>query len=129
AERVAAVVQAQWGDDLIRSWNDHGWWELPITVGDKIASLIGASAGTVTIGDGTTVALYKTLGAAARLDGTRTVIVSEPGNFPTDSYVIDAAAEQFGLTVRWWDRSANPDIRDVLDTDVAIVALCDVDYR
>lgn len=128
-ERVAEVVRAEWGGDLIRSWNDHGWWDLPLAVGDRLAPLIGAGAGTVSVGDCTTVQLYKALGAAARLDDTRTVVVSEPINFPTDSYVIDAAAEQFGLTVRWWDRTADPDIREVLDTDVAVVALCHVDYR
>jgi kynureninase len=129
ADRVASFVRTEWGTDLIRSWNDHGWWDLPLTVGDKLTPVIGAGPGTVVAGDGVTVQLYKALGASARLDRARTVIVSEPGNFPTDSYVIDAVAEQFGLTVRWWDRATVPDIREVLDTDVAVVALCHVDYR
>ena len=37
AERVAAVVREQWGEGLIRSWNDAGWYDLPMRVGDRIA--------------------------------------------------------------------------------------------
>lgn len=129
AERVAAMIHDEWRTDLVRSWNAHGWWDLPAAVGDKLAPIIGAAAGTVSVGDGVTVQLYKALGAAVRMDDTRRVIVSEPGNFPTDSYIIDAVADQFGLTVRWWDRETEPDIRNVVDTDVAVVALCHVDYR
>ena len=43
--RLAAVAEAEWGDDLIRSWNQHGWIGLPLRVGDKIGRLIGAAPG------------------------------------------------------------------------------------
>jgi len=43
--RVAEVVQQQWGQGLIRSWNSAGWFDWPRTVGDKIGRLIGAHPG------------------------------------------------------------------------------------
>ena len=47
AERAAEVVQREWAEGLIRSWNDAGWWEMPTRLGDKLARLIGAEAGEV----------------------------------------------------------------------------------
>ena len=40
--RIADVVSKQWGNHLIRSWNDHHWIDLPTNVGDKIAPIVGA---------------------------------------------------------------------------------------
>jgi kynureninase len=45
AARVAEAVEAEWGRDLITSWNKHGWMELPSRIGDKIGRLIGAKPG------------------------------------------------------------------------------------
>lgn len=128
-ERVADVVARQWGHDLIRSWNTHGWWDLPAAVGGKLELLIGAEAGTVTVGDSTSVQLFKLLVAGLRLRAGRGLIVTEPGSFPTDSYIIDSVARLTGSTVRWWSADDQPDIRAVLDDDVAVVSLCHVDYR
>ena len=46
AARVAEVVQREWGEGLIRSWNDAGWMATPARVGDKIGRLVGAPAGS-----------------------------------------------------------------------------------
>ena len=46
AERsVARAVGAQWGVDLIRSWNVHGWIDYPATLGERVGRLIGAAPG------------------------------------------------------------------------------------
>ena len=42
AARVAHVVQQEWGQQLIESWNTAGWMDLPQRVGGQIAQLIGA---------------------------------------------------------------------------------------
>lgn len=128
-DRVNEVITQQWGNDLITSWNRHGWWDLPDTVGAKIAPLIGAQPDNVVVSDATSVQLFKLLAAAARLRPDRSVIVTEPGSFPTNSYIAASVAEVMGLTVRWWDAADEPDISAVLDEDVAVVSLCHVDYR
>ncbi len=38
--RVAAMMSDEWGDRLIRGWNDAGWMEQPVRVGNMIAGLI-----------------------------------------------------------------------------------------
>ncbi len=70
AERVAATVTQQWGETLIKSWNEHGWFALPRSVGDRIAKLIGAAPGTVIAGDTISINLFKLLGAALKLRRT-----------------------------------------------------------
>jgi kynureninase len=125
-ERVAAVVQQEWGKDLIASWNTHDWIGLPSRVGAKVARLVGAPADCVTAGDSTSVQLFKLLVAATRLRPERRVVVTEPGNFPTDSYTIASAARLTGLDLRSCDPA---DVAASLADDVAVVALTHVDYR
>ena len=85
--RVAEVVEQQWGRDLIRSWNLHGWVDLPRRVGARIARLIGAEPDEVVIADSTSVNLFKLLAAALELNPGRRAIVSESSQFPTDLYM------------------------------------------
>ncbi|MFO7291557.1 MAG: kynureninase [Actinomycetes bacterium] len=127
---VPAVVQRtvvdEWGHDLIRSWNDHGWWDLAERVAERIAPLIGAPPGSVAVGDTTTVAVYKAVAAARRLRPDRRYILTDTGNFPTDLYVLHAVADQAGAEVM----SVPPDqVLDRISPDVAVVSLTHVDYR
>ena len=86
-ERVADVVEREWGRGLIRSWNDAGWIDLPRRVGDKIARLVGASPGEVIVADSTSVNLFKALSVALWANRNRRVVVSERANFPTDLHI------------------------------------------
>ena len=45
--RAQDVVAREWGQDLIKSWNTAGWFDLPKRLGDRLAPLIGAAAGEV----------------------------------------------------------------------------------
>ena len=63
-ERARGVIGEEWGDGLIRSWNDADWMDLPFKAGDKIARLIGAGEGEVVACDSTSVNLFKLLAAA-----------------------------------------------------------------
>ncbi len=128
ADRVAATLTEQWGKSLIRGWNDHAWMDLPATVGDKIARLVGAPAGSVIAGDSTSINVFKTLTAALRLRPGRTTILSDTGNFPTDLYVAQELSALLGggyeiVTV------APEDVANRIDSDVAVVMLTEVDYR
>jgi kynureninase len=126
--RLAEVALAQWGKDLIKSWNAHGWIDLPRRVGDKIARLIGAGPGEVVAADSTSVNLFKALAAALRLNPGRSVIVSERENFPTDLYIAQGLAGLLGNrhTLRLVDAE---EITAAIDDATAVVMLTHVNYR
>lgn len=120
------AVDRQWGRELIASWNDAGWWTAPERVGDRIARLVGAAPGEVVVADSTSVNLFKVVVAAVRLRPGRDVLVVEPGNFPSDLYVVDAVADLLGMTVR---RVAPADLAAAIGPEVAAVVYSHVDYR
>jgi kynureninase len=103
AARLAHVVEVEWGQRLIASWN-AGWLDLPLAAGDQIgAAALGAAPGQVAVGDSTTVNLYKLASAALDARPGRTEIVTDVHNFPTDRYVLEQLAGARGLTIRWAD--------------------------
>ena len=63
-ERVANVIDQQWGERLIRSWNESDWYHLPLSVGDRITPLLGVGKGEVVVGESTSVSLFRVLAAA-----------------------------------------------------------------
>jgi kynureninase len=93
AARQREVVEREWGDSLIRSWNEHGWIDAPQRIGAKIARLIGAKPNEVIVADSVTVNLFKLITAAAALSADRHVLLSEAGNFHTDLHVASGAVE------------------------------------
>lgn len=124
--RLTEVVQSEWGEGLIRSWNDADWIGLPQRVGAKIAPLIGARPHEVIAADSTSVNLFKLIAAALQMRPGRKTILSEPGNFPTDLYMI-AGLEQQGLAVR--HLAPREALADALGEDVALLLLTQVHYK
>ncbi|MFZ5550516.1 MAG: kynureninase [Pseudomonadota bacterium] len=128
--RAAQVVQQEWGEGLIRSWNTAGWITLPQRVGDKIGRLVGARPGELVVADSTSVNLFKALSAAlaiAKEDAPdRKVILSERSNFPTDLYIAQSLAKQHGFEL---ELAASDQIAARLDERVAVLMLTQVNYR
>ena len=132
--RVAAAVQQEWGDGLIRSWNDAGWITLPQRVGDRIGALIGARPGETVAADSTSVNLFKVLSAAARIvqadASARRVIVSERQNFPTDLYIAEGLCRDLGWSLELLEPAAIvARLSEGRGADVAILMLTQVNYR
>lgn len=130
--RVAAVVEQEWGQQLIESWNTAGWIDLPQRIGDKIARLVGADAGELVVADSTSVNLFKVLSAALAMIAAnapeRRVILSERGNFPTDLYIAEALARERGCELVLTD--APDEIVTQLATGrIAVMMLTQVDYK
>ncbi len=126
--RIAEVVQREWGEGLIQSWNDAGWINLAGRVAAGIARLVGAAEGSVVVADSTSINLFKLLGGALALRPERRVIVSERDNFPTDLYVAQGLAAFGGG--RHTLRLAEPGcIAAAVGDDTAVVMLTHVNYR
>jgi len=128
--RVAQVVEREWGEGLIGSWNGAGWMDLPARVGGKIGTLIGARPGETVCADSTSVNLFKLLAVALRMQGGtgRRVIVSERDNFPTDLYMAQGLGRLVGgVQLRLVD--APEQLTAALDEEVAVLMLTHVNYR
>jgi kynureninase len=126
---LASVVRQQWGHDLIASWNLHDWWGAQERVGESVARLVGAAPGQVLVSDSTSVNLFKCYVAAARMRPGRRLVVSDPGVFPTDQYVLEGAARLMGLEIVHVRPPQVPALLAERGHDVALVCLSHVDYR
>jgi kynureninase len=126
--RIADVIEREWGQDLIRSWNKNDWINAPRRVGAKIASLIGANGDEVIVGDTTSINVFKCLSASLQLNLERRVLLSETGNFPTDAYMMEglAAIAPDRIKARLVDTA---DIVNSLDESVAVLLLTHTNYR
>ena len=127
-KRLLETMQQEWGEGMIASWSNAGWFDSPIRVGNKIARFIGAADGEVIVGDTTSVNIYKALCAALHLNKGRKIMLAEKRNFPTDLYMmqgISAFADGELVT-----KSVEPEaIIDNLTEEVAVLLLPHVHYK
>jgi kynureninase len=86
-----------WRERGIRSWGE-GWWEMPMTVGDQLARILGAPPGTVVMHQNVTVAEEVVL-SCFRQPGSRNRVVYEEANFPSVRYLYQAQPELDALAV------------------------------
>ncbi|WP_447644145.1 kynureninase [Nocardioides zeae] len=134
AERLRTFVDTEWGERLIRSW-DERWMTRPTELGDLIGrAALGAAPGQTVVADSTTVLLYKLARAGVAARPGRTEIVADSENFPTDRFVLEGIAGELGLTLRW----IRPDpasgvtlaeVEAVVGERTALVALSHVAYK
>lgn len=127
--RLQRVMDYEWGQRLIRSWNE-GWIEAAARVGGKIAGLIGARPDEVIIADATSVNLFKVALAAVLAQPDRNKIVTDNLNFPSDLYILQGVCKLAGGNYRL-QVVESPDgiygpverLADAIDDDTALVAL------
>ena len=128
AARVAATMTDEWGQMLIGGWNKAGWMDQPSRVGDRIARLIGAAAGTVVMGDTLSIKVYQALASALDLNPKRRVILSDTGNFPSDLYMAQGLCRMLGQGYSL--KTVAPEqVMDAIDDTVAVTMITEVDYR
>ncbi|QCX29321.1 kynureninase [Nocardioides jishulii] len=133
-DRIGSFVADEWGERLIRAW-DEKWMDQPLVLGDQLGRVVlGAAAGQTTVADSTTVLLYKLLRAAVDASPERTEIVADTENFPTDRFLVESVAAERDLTVRW----ISPDpaagvtvdqVREAVSARTAVVLLSHVAYK
>lgn len=86
-----------WATRGIRAWAE-GWWEMPLTTGDKVGRIIGADPGTVVMHQNVSVCQSIIL-SCFDLTGKRNKIVYEAMNFPSVMYVYEAHARAAGARI------------------------------
>ncbi len=137
AARIVDVVTREWGRDLIASWNTAGWIDAPRRVGDAIAPLIGARPGEVVVADSTSVNLFKVLTVATAIvrdrDPSRSVVVSETDNFPTDLYIAEGVVRDRDGSLTLVPSTSSDErfdtIVSALGPTTAVLMLTHVNYR
>jgi kynureninase len=128
AARVAKTLEAEWGEMLIKGWNDAGWMALPGQIGDRIGRLIGAEQGHVMTGDTLSIKVWQALAAGLALNPDRRVILSDTGNFPSDIYMAEGLTTLLGQGYEV--RTVAPErVAEALSDEIAVMMLTEVDYR
>ena len=127
---LETMIQKEWGNGLISSWNKENWINMPRELGNKIAPLVGAKLGEVIVVDSTSVNLFKVLTSALLLNKNRRVIVSEAENFPSDLYILEGVNKMFGESYeRHLIEEGDYEIDKYIDTSTAVVMLSHVNYK
>lgn len=128
AERARRVVEHEWAEGLIGSMNTAGWYELPSTLGAKLAPLVGAEPHEVVLTDATGINLYKVMAAALKIQPDRRVIVMEGSNFPTNNYTVQGLIRELGrgYSIRFAEAD---ELNGAINDDVAAICLTHVHYK
>jgi kynureninase len=131
ASRHLAEYAETWATRGVRGWEDR-WWEMPLEIGDKIARVVGAPAGSVSMHENVSTAHLVALSTLGR-SSSRTRIVCSAMDFPsmiylfraqqTAGFTLDVVPAEDDLTVRT-DR-----MLDALDESTAVVAFSHVLFR
>lgn len=126
--QMADVMQNEWGAQLIRAWNTAGWMERGRATADRIGRLIGASSGSVMMGDTLSVKVFQAVSAALGLVPERRKILSDIGNFPSDLYIARGLAEALG---KGHELVVVPpqEVMAAITDEIGVVLLTEVDYR
>ncbi|HET6863018.1 MAG TPA: aminotransferase class V-fold PLP-dependent enzyme [Pyrinomonadaceae bacterium] len=86
-----------WATRGVRAWAE-GWWDMPLTVGDRVARIIGAAPGTVVMHQNVSICQSLIL-SCFEPSPTRNKIVYSELNFPSVMYVYEAHARNGTLRI------------------------------
>ena len=128
-QRALEVIEKQWGNDLISSWNLHDWINLPIKVGEKIGPLLGASSNQTICCDSVSINLFKLITCALAGNPERTTILSTTNNFPTDLYVAEGIQRLLGENRCRLQLVENHELNSALKQKPGVLLLTQTDYR
>lgn len=95
-DRLAEYVDA-WGERGVRAWAE-GWWEMPVTVGNEVAPLLGASSGEVAMMPTVTLSQVAVL-SALDYPAARDTVVMTALDFPSVRYAVEQMAPRLGARV------------------------------
>jgi kynureninase len=120
-----------WATRGVRGWEDR-WWEMPLEVGNKIALIIGAPDGSVSMHENVTTAHMVAL-SSLRPDPARRRLVCTAMDFPSMIYLFRAQATrgfEAHVVPAEPDLSVRTDrVLDAIDESTAAVAVSHVLFR
>jgi len=128
----------EWGPEVVTGWSH--WVDEAQPTGDLLGeAALGAAAGQVLVCDTTSVNFYQLCLAAIQARPGRKTIITDAANFPTDRYILDGIAQQFGLNlvminnedpaIAQHERITTEVLAPYLNDDVALVTLEIIQYR
>ena len=135
---VSDFLSHEWGNEVVTGWSH--WIDEAQVAGDLLGrAVLGAAAGQVLVCDTTSVNFYQLCVAAIKARPGRKTIITDAANFPTDRYILEGIAEQFGLNLIIIDNE-NPTIAENelitaevlkphMSEDVALVTFEVIQYR
>lgn len=129
SDQLAIVTNEQWAEDLISGWNTHQWIDLPLSVGNQLAPILGAQPGEVICCDNLSINLFKCLAAALELNAPRRKILTEAHHFPTDNYIAQGLSQLLGDSRCEVKTAAIEDLDRIDLQDVAVVSLSHVNFK
>src|SRR5262249_26346469 len=134
AADALAEYSAAWASRGVRAWSDS-WWDMSVTVGDVVAPLLGAPAGSVTMLPNVTIASAVAL-SCLEYTPARNRIVMVEGEFPSIRYVYESLATRLGARIVTVPSpggnglSADEDrIVEAIDDRTALVAISHVLFK
>ena len=86
-----------WASRGVRAWAE-GWWDMPVTVGDEVARIIGADPGTVVMHQNVSICQALVLSCLKPTPQRNKIVYSEL-NFPSVMYVYEAHARDGSLKI------------------------------
>lgn len=128
--RVQEMIQQalfDWQTLGVAAWKKSHWFDMPKTLGAKIAAFIGASVDEVVVTDSTVVNLFKVLRSALQLQQGRHIILTCEDNFPADLYIAQGLAACHDDVILKTVKAE--EIARHLDEQVAVLMLTHVNYR
>jgi kynureninase len=96
-ERLHDYADA-WATRGVRAWAE-GWWEMPVSVGNEVAQIIGADPGTVVMHQNVSVCQSLVLSCFEPTAQRNKIVYSEL-NFPSVMYVYEAHARDGKLKIK-----------------------------
>ena len=135
---VTDFMTKEWGPELVSGWSH--WVDEAQPTGDLLGkSALGAAAGQILVCDTTSVNFYQLCVAAIKARPNRKTVITDAANFPTDRYILEGIAKQFGLnlviiqnedpSVATNERITTEVLAPYLNDDVAMVTFQIIQYR
>jgi kynureninase len=120
-----------WATRGIRAW-EEGWWEMPITCGNLIASIIGAPPGRVVMHQNVSIC-QSIVTSCFDWNGPRNKLVTDGLNFPSNDYIYHGLERQGAriVSVASTDGMTIPleKILEAIDDQTLLVSISHVAFR